>query len=448
MTPGARANMSMDILRALEASPRPADRLIDQWFRDRRFAGSGDRRFISELVYQILRRRSELNWLIDGQKTGNEIRAKVIAALVHLLDWSVADLDKAFSGEGHNPESLSDPERSMCEQVLLRRDQDMPLPVLGNFPDWLLPHLSRRFEDDLASQMTAMNQRAPVDLRVNSLQATRDDVLAELATEGFEARASARSPLGIRLHDRKRITGTRLFKSGDVEVQDEAAQVCAALVDAQPGQKVLDACAGAGGKALALAADMNNEGHIEAWDVDDRRLARLLQRLERAGVKNVSARKVRADGDDLYPDYQGAFDRVLIDAPCSGTGTWRRNPETKWRLTAETLDHNVSRQAKILNRAADLVKPGGRLIYATCSVLDCEGADQINALLSLQPDFSILPVSDVWPEASDTSEFLRLSPGSDDTDGFFVAILARADQDPHLEHTLPFPDQDEENHDD
>jgi len=301
----------------------------------------------------------------------------------------------------------------------------------------------RRFEDDLMDQMSAMNERAAVDLRVNTLKTNRDDALAALAEAGFDAEPGTKSLQGIRLNDRKRITGTALYIDGGVEIQDEAAQLCAALVDAQPGQTVLDACTGAGGKALALAAAMNNKGHIEAWDVDDRRLERLLPRLDRAGIKIVSARKVRADGSDLYPDYQGAFDRVLIDAPCSGTGTWRRNPETKWRLTAETLQHNVDRQAKIMKRAADLVKPGGRLIYATCSVLDCEGADQIHAFLSLQPDFSVLPVSEIWSGADAGSDFLKLSPHSNGTDGFFVAVLARSDQEPHEEHEMPPPDQDE-----
>jgi len=438
--------MSMDILRAVQVSKRPADRLVDQWFRDRRFAGSGDRRFISELVYQILRRQAELRWLVNDFDAGEDVdntRLLVMAALVHLQDWKEEDFYQSFSGTGHNPAPLNEAEQQFLVQLELRRHETMPDHIRGNYPEWLSDHLKRRFADDLGVEMAAMNERAAVDLRVNTLKTTRDEALAALADEGFTAEVSTMSALGIRLHDRKRITGTGLFVSGGVEVQDEAAQLCAALVDAGPGQKVLDACAGAGGKALALAAAMNNEGHIEAWDVDDRRLDRLLPRLTRAGVKNVSARKVRADGSDLYPDYQGAFDRVLIDAPCSGTGTWRRNPETKWRLTKETLDHNVARQAKILNRAADLVKPGGRLIYATCSVLDCEGADQINAFLSLQPDFTVLPVSELWADADASSEYLRLSPHSNDTDGFFVAVLARADQEPHLEHIMPPPDQDE-----
>jgi 16S rRNA (cytosine967-C5)-methyltransferase len=446
MTPGARAAMTMEILRSLEVSARPADRLVDQWFRDRRFAGSGDRRFISELVYQIMRRRSELVWLIDGYDAGEDVddmRMQVVTALAHLQDWKVEDFDKSFSGVGHNPTALNDDEKLLLKKISIRRNQKMPLPVQGNFPDWLEPHLVRRFEDDLNPQMSAMNDRAAVDLRVNTLKTTRDEALAALAEEGFDAEPGATSPIGIRLNDRKRITGTALYINGGVEIQDEAAQLCAALVDAQPGQAVLDACTGAGGKALALAAAMDNKGHIEAWDVDDRRLERFLPRLERAGIKNVSARKVRADGSDLYPDYQGAFDRVLIDAPCSGTGTWRRNPETKWRLTAETLQHNVDRQAKILNRTADLVKPGGRLIYATCSVLECEGADQINAFLSLQPDFSVMPVAQILPDLNTDSEFLRLSPYTDGTDGFFVAVLARADQEPHQEHEMPPLNQDE-----
>ncbi|MBT3701345.1 MAG: RsmB/NOP family class I SAM-dependent RNA methyltransferase [Alphaproteobacteria bacterium] len=446
MTPGARADMSMDILRALDVSQRPADRLIDQWFRDRRFAGSGDRRFISGLVYQILRRRSELIWLIGDYDAGEEVdgmRMQVVAALSHLEGWTAEDFDKAFSGAGHNPSALNEDEKLLLKKISIRRNQKMPLPVQGNFPDWMEPHLVRRFEDDLMDQMSAMNERAAVDLRVNTLKTNRDDALAALAEAGFDAEPGTKSLQGIRLNDRKRITGTALYIDGGVEIQDEAAQLCAALVDAQPGQTVLDACTGAGGKALALAAAMNNKGHIEAWDVDDRRLERLLPRLDRAGIKIVSARKVRADGSDLYPDYQGAFDRVLIDAPCSGTGTWRRNPETKWRLTAETLQHNVDRQAKIMKRAADLVKPGGRLIYATCSVLDCEGADQIHAFLSLQPDFSVLPVSEIWSGADAGSDFLKLSPHSNGTDGFFVAVLARSDQEPHEEHEMPPPDQDE-----
>ncbi len=429
MTPGARAAMTIEILDALAATSKPADRFVDRWFRDRRFAGSGDRREISELVYAVLRRRAELAWRTQGLQ-GN--RALVLAALGLISGWTKDQFEQAFDGGVHRPPPLTQAELALIDGIDADRgdNPEMPPDVMGNYPKWLETDLAERFGDGLAEEMAAMNERAPVDLRVNTLKSDRKRVLAALAAEDIEAEACPLSPLGVRLTGRRRITGTKAFRGGWMEVQDEAAQLAALLVDARPDHQIADVCAGAGGKTLALAAAMENKGQIQAWDVDAGRLERLRERAERAGARNIQTRRISASDASVFSDRQERFDRVLLDLPCSGTGTWRRNPETKWRLDAETLERQIKRQRAITARAAGMVRPGGRLVYATCSILERENDEQIAWFLGEQPDFTVVPASTIRPEGvageiPGTGDFLKLTPAANGTDGFFTAVLER-----------------------
>lgn len=420
--------MTIDILDALSATRQPADRFVERWFRNRRFAGSGDRNYIADFVFAILRRWGELCWWCGSEAH----RALVIAGLVRLQNWAEDEFEAAFDGENHRAGALTAEERDLVRKISSHeaRPDDMPPAAAGSFPDWLGPDLEARFGPRLIDEMAALNERAPVDLRVNTLKSDRDGALAALAGEGIEAEPCKLSPLGLRLVGRRRVTATRAFKSGLVEVQDEAAQLAALIVGAEPGQQVGDVCAGAGGKTLALAAAMNNSGQIHAWDVDGPRLEAMKERLQRAGVRNVQGRRVTAGAGPDYAALAGKLDRVLVDAPCSGSGTWRRNPETKWRLDAETLERQVARQRDLLVQFAELVKPGGRLVYATCSILGREGGEQIDWFCKRRPDFKIVPLAAVWAETIKTpcppsGDYLNLSPATNGTDGFFAAVLQR-----------------------
>lgn len=435
MTPGARAQMTIDILDGLAETRQPADRFVERWFRDRRFAGSGDRRFINDFVFAILRHWGELAWWSGG----NVHRALVIAGLVRLQDWTAAEFAAAFDGQGHRAAELSPKESDLVQRVLAQaaHQVDMPFWAAASFPEWLEADLAERFGDDLGPEMAAMNDRAPVDLRVNTLKVNRETAQAALADEGIETEFCALSPVGLRLTTRKRVTATKAYRSGLVEVQDEAAQLASLIVGAEPGMQVGDVCAGAGGKTLVLAATMKNSGQIHAWDVDGQRLEQLDERVQRAGIRNVQSKRVTA-GTAAAETLLDKLDRVLIDAPCSGTGTWRRNPETKWRFDAKTLDRQVARQRDLMVHFAPLVKPGGRLIYATCSLLNREGSEQIDWFVQKRPDFKVVPITDVWAEVFKTpcpmmgakagtknGDYLNLSPAANGTDGFFAAVLQR-----------------------
>ena len=300
---------------------------------------------------------------------------------------------------------------------------DMPAPVRFEVPDWIYPRLEARFGDRLTAEMAALSEPAPLDLRVNLLKATREAARAALRAEGWDAVPTTLSPWGLRLDGRRPVTSGPAFQSGLIEIQDEGSQLIAAITDARPGMKVVDWCAGAGGKTLALAGAMANRGQIVACDVSGSRLDGAVRRLRRAGVNNVE-RHLVAPGDKWAKRRAGSFDRVLVDAPCTGTGTWRRNPDARHRLTETDLLELVPKQASILDTAQALVRPGGRLIYATCSVLPEENEGQVAAFLTRLPAFSLLPLAAEWPPGGDG--MLVLTPARHGTDGFFAAVLERA----------------------
>jgi 16S rRNA (cytosine967-C5)-methyltransferase len=435
MTPGAQVEAAIELIAAIGDGRAPADDVVGEWFRRHRFAGVKDRGAISGHVYAVLRHRASIDWWIE--RVGGAVpspRPRVLAALALVDGWTVAAIDRACDGDRFRPPPLSPGERRLLAGLEGRSlaHPEMPPEARDNYPGWLRPHLEAVFGAELRAEMAALNENAPLDLRVNPLRAEgRRSVREALAGEGVKAEPTPLSPLGLRVRARIPLATLRVFKEGLVEVQDEGSQVAALLADAQPGMRVVDFCAGAGGKTLALAAQMRNQGHLVACDVSERRLERATQRLRRAGASIVQRQPLSSARDKWVKRHKGGFDRVFVDAPCTGTGTWRRNPDAKWRLKPADLGELVALQAEILDSAQRLVKPGGRLVYVTCSLLAEEDERQVERFLAGHPDFALVPVTEVWAAATGKAApvdtpMLRLTPARHGTDGFFAAVMARA----------------------
>jgi len=358
-------------------------------------------------------------------------RLFVIADLIYAEHKSVDALTGPFSGAKYEPEPMSGHERRTAERVAATNWDTAPRTVRYEVPDWLLERFDRAFGELADSELAALGLEAGLDLRVNTLKATRDDVLERLSAEDLAPTFTPYSPLGLRLPARIALGSHTGFQEGIFEVQDEASQLCALLVNAQPGMAVLDLCAGAGGKTLAMAASMGNKGRIVACDVSVGRLERSKLRLRRAGAHNATLR-ILEDNDKWLRRQEGAFDRVLVDASCSGTGAWRRNPDARWRLATSNLVNLKDTQDAVLEQAAPLVKAGGRLIYATCSLLPEENGERVTQFLKRHDTYKIVPAAAAWTQAAlpepcpVTEPFLTLTPARNGTDGFFVAVLERA----------------------
>lgn len=428
MTPSARIAAAIELLEAIEGAPRrPADAVANDFFRARRFIGSGDRRAVSERAWQVLRRRRRLGWWI-GQAGAAPTARLLVAASLLVEGWTLEGLAQAFSGGRFAAPPLIPPEAAALRRIAGHSPEhpDMPEAVRLEVPDWILPRLAARFGGSLAAELRAMEAEAPLDLRVNLLKATREEARAALAAEGIEAAPTPLSPWGLRIGGRRAVTSGAAFQTGLVEIQDEGSQLLARLVDARPGMRVADWCAGAGGKTLALAMTMENRGQIAACDVSAPRLDAAVRRLRRAGVHNVE-RHLTVSGDKWAKRRAGTFDRVLVDAPCTGTGTWRRNPDARQRLAESDLAELLPKQAAILDSAWKLVRTGGRLVYATCSLLTEENESQVSAFLARTPSAALLPLARAWPEGAPPcpGETLSLTPLRHGTDGFFGAVLER-----------------------
>ncbi len=418
MTPAARLQAAIEVLDALNATAMPADRFIRDWFRQRRYAGSKDRAAVAERVFDVLRHRSAYAWRMQSENS----RTLAIASLLH-RGQSLDSIRALFGGEAYGPPPLTEAELHAIEAP---PSGETPTHVKGEYPQWLEPELRRGLGDSLLDEMMALQSRATIDLRVNALTSNRDEVLQQLRSEGYDASTTRYSPFGIRIPaGASGLEKTRLFRAGALELQDEASQIAALLVNAKPGMRVLDLAAGGGGKSLALAAQMRNQGEIVASDIDAGRLRQLAVRAGRAGLTIIHS--LSAGGGEGI----SLFDRVLVDAPCSGTGTWRRQPELRWRLTQERLEALKKAQARLLEEGARHTKPGGCLIYATCSILPSENDDQITAFLERHSGFTIRAARDVWTESIGTErppgmdQFFRATPLTTGTDGFFTAILER-----------------------
>lgn len=423
MRDSARLQAAIEILAEIEATRLPADAVIEAYFRSRRYAGSKDRRAVADRVYGLLRRRARLDWGLA--ELGLEASPRTRALLAAFQD---GEDPAGLLGGPHGPAPLEGDEERLFQPL----PSGMPEAVALECPAWLEPALRDVCGADFPAALAALNRPAPVDLRVNSLKATREAALAALTEEGVEAAPTPLSPLGLRLAQPRRLGGVKAFVDGLVEVQDEGSQLLALLTGAKPGMTVVDFCAGGGGKALALAAAMGNQGRLWACDADGRRLARLEDRRRRAGVRIVASHLL-GEGDDPWLAANAATaDRVLLDVPCSGSGTWRRAPEARWRLDAAMLEDLREKQRSILDAACSLAKPGGWLVYATCSLLREENEAPVEAFLAAHPEFTALPAATVWREAlgdipcpAPAGPFLRLAPHATGTDGFFLAVVGR-----------------------
>jgi 16S rRNA (cytosine967-C5)-methyltransferase len=428
MREGGRIAAAIEVLDEIAGRHRPASEALKDWGRAHRFAGAGDRHAIGTLVYDVLRRKNSLAFKLGADTS----RALVLGALRDIWKRSPEEIARAFEGE-HGPGGLSEQETAA---VGSQQHSDMPAHIAGDYPEWLAPSFARAFGDAAADQGRALAERAPLDLRANILKADRPRVLKAL--EKFKAVAGPLSPWCVRLAapgpDKRNphVEAEPAHGKGWFEVQDGASQVAALMSGAKAGEQVADICAGAGGKTLALAAMMANKGQIHAYDQDKHRLRPIFERLTRAGARNVQV--LGADEGARLDALKGKIDCVFIDAPCSGSGAWRRNPDSKWRLTERQLAQRIEDQKEVLDRGAELVKSGGRLLYITCSVLPEENDDQVGAFLAAHPDFSLIPYREQWTKAIGTappqsagacSDTLLLTPLTHATDGFFIAPMRK-----------------------
>jgi len=423
-----RLSAAIDVLSDIETRKRPVAEALKDWGLAHRFAGAGDRAAIGNLVYDALRRRASHGWLMGSDTP----RALVLAVAV--FDWglSVDELNAGFASDPHAPAPIdpAEAERLTAPPGL----SDAPAWIAADVPEWVVPMLAGLGEDWLA-EAQGMTGRPPLDLRVNALRSDRERVSKSL--KRFEPQPTGIAPLGLRMpagmgdSRTPNVQTDEGYLKGWFEIQDEGSQIVAALTGARPGEQVLDLCAGAGGKTLAMAAAMGNKGQIFAYDADRGRLAPIYERLKRNGVRNA---QVRAPGDGALEDLVGRMDRVVVDAPCTGTGTWRRRPDAKWKLTPQQVEVRTAEQAEILAQAAQYVKPGGVIAYITCSVLDPENRGSVEAFLAAHPQFAVRDAGALWQgvfgaergEKVAVSPWgLTLTPHRTGTDGFFFSLLGQ-----------------------
>jgi len=404
------------LLSELLRSPFPADQVVSHYFRQHRELGHADRGFVAEAVFAVLRRKRSLSARCADEVTSRRL---LLAALACLQGMNRRELEGV----------LSESEGKWLAQAKAVKMEELPPAVRLDLPDWLYAEFSAQFGADEVVQLAAgLNQPAPLDLRVNSLKASRQGVLARLLGDGLVAEPCTYSPLGIRLAGKPALSKHPLFMDGSIEVQDEGSQLLGFLLQPKRGEMVADFCAGAGGKTLLLGALMRSQGRLYAFDVAERRLARLKPRLARSGLSNVHPVRIESERDTRIRRLAGKVDRVLVDAPCSGLGTLRRNPDMKWRQTPASVAELCAQQAAILAAAASLVKPGGRLVYATCSLLEAENEVVVQAFLARHPEFSACSAQEVLARqeiAIDIGERLRLFPHRHGTDAFYAAVMER-----------------------
>jgi 16S rRNA (cytosine967-C5)-methyltransferase len=406
---------ALDALRTVLAFRHPADAVLSHYFREHRQLGQQDRAFVAESVFGVLRRKL----LLDHLSEGATLRMSLLLWLARFAGRSARELSPLLNaGEAE----------WLAEKKAVAID-DLPLTLRADLPEWIVERLQRQWPDEeIYALGRALQQPAPLDVRVNTLRADRDSVLQALTKEGLKAEPTPYSPIGIRIHGRPALNRNPLFLDGSIEVQDEGSQLLGFLLAPRRHELVVDFCAGAGGKALMLGAMMNSQGRLYAFDVSTARLARLKPRLARSGLSNLHPYAIRNEHDTKVKRLAGKIDRVLVDAPCSGLGTLRRNPDLKWRQSPAALAELTAKQGAILHAAAGLVKTGGRLVYATCSLLAEENQDIVAAFLSKHPGFEAVPAAVALAEQRidlPMETYLQLKPHVHGTDGFFAAVLQR-----------------------
>lgn len=399
-------------------NPGPADAKLGGFFRQHRELGNKERGWIAEAVYGVLRRKSFLTYLTGG---GHEDpRRLLVAWLVRVQGNSLRELD----------ELLNTQQKEWAQEIKAKSTEGMGVEVQADLPEWLWQRLEAQYGTEEALAIArSMHKAASLDLRVNLVKSNRDEVLARFASEKASAVPTPYAPTGIRLPQRMSINRHPFFTDGKIEVQDEGSQLLALLVAPRRGEMIADFCAGAGGKSLALGALMRNTGRLYAFDVSEKRLHNLGQRLKRSGLSNLHSQVISSESDPKLKRLNGKFNRVLVDAPCSGLGTLRRNPDLKWKQTPQDITELTAKQTAILNRAAKLVKAGGRLIYATCSLLAEENEQVAEAFLAAHPQFKLVNAAEILVQQQvelDTGIYLKLLPHQHETDGFFAAVFELA----------------------
>lgn len=402
-------------MRALLPLEYPADAILRRFFRDNSILGAHDRAFIAEVAFGILRHRFFLENLTQPVTP----RALVLAYLIKFHGLNVREFDTF----------VSESERKWLAEIKAVKVDSFPLSVQAELPDWLVEKLQNTLSDEQILELgLALQKPAPLDLRVNTFLAKREEVMDTLQQDGIEAQATPYSPCGIRLVGKPMINRHPLFMAGKIEVQDEGSQLLGYLLAPKRGEMVVDFCAGAGGKALLLGALMNSKGRLYAFDVSEKRLSNLTPRFKRSGLSNLHVQRINDENDSKVKRLAGKIDRVLVDAPCSGFGTLRRNPDLKWRQSAQGIEELKIKQRDILAAAAKLLKPGGRLVYATCSFLPEENQAIITDFLEKNSQFTVLNAAELLAQQKielDTGEFLQINPQHHQTDGFFAAALVR-----------------------
>ena len=417
MHPKALMDECANLIELVYKFEHPADAVVSRYFREHRSLGPRERATLSDTVYATLRERLKFEWLA---RSGSGSKWRRLAVL-------------GFPGDRDFLKSaLTDVEKNWLDHCDAVTDADLMAPHRHNLPEWLATALREQVGAEFDALVASLNQPAPLDLRVNVLKKKRETVLAELRQAGLVCEPTPYSPMGIRLQGKPSLAKLPAFVQGDVEVQDEGSQLLALLLDAKRGEMVVDFCAGAGGKTLAIGAAMRNSGRLYAFDTSGHRLDALKPRLARSGLSNVHPVAIAHERDDRIKRLAGKIDRVLVDAPCSGLGTLRRSPDLKWRQNPQTVAAQAELQQASLNSAARLLKPGGRLVYATCSLLPAENEAVVAAFGESHPDFEPVPVAvlletiQVSHAASlctgDEGTMLRLWPHRHATDGFFAAV--------------------------
>ncbi len=424
MRPASRIQAVIEIYEKIGPAKIPMDAIVGDYMRQRRYIGAKDRADIADRAYRVMRAWGRLTWWMGRVEAEPTARNLLILNTILAEGASENKMKDFFDGSKFAPEELSTDEIALYERLKGKSldDPDMPESVRVECPEEYEEALRGYFGDDFAGELTAMQHSATLDMRANVFVAPRDKVKASLEKDGVVTDETPYSPWGLRARDKAYLSKTKAFAKGLVEIQDEGSQMIAHVCNAQPGNQVLDFCAGGGGKTLALAAAMNRKGRIVAMDNDERRLQKGKERFRKAQIADIV--EVRPMSDERHRKWlrrqKETFDIVLLDVPCSGTGTWRRNPDKRWKIYGPGLDELLKTQSDILEKASGCVKPGGKLVYATCSLLPSENENQVEAFLVRHPEFSVKPV-----DAKLGAPYMRLTPLRHNTDGFFAAVLEK-----------------------
>jgi 16S rRNA (cytosine967-C5)-methyltransferase len=432
MNPAARIKATLDLLDRALTAHIPMDAVAGDYFRFRKYIGSHDRADIAERYYRVMRHFGRLSWWVKKLDIAGDARALMLLHLRLVYELSPEDINDLFDGSQYGPDPLADDERQMLNDLAdaTLEPDDMDAATRVECPAEQEERLRAVFGENFEAEMIGMQSGAPLDLRVNLLKCTAEQSINMLAKDNVAGDPTPFCPWGIRLREKTFLSNTKAFREGFVDIQDEGSQLIGLVCAAAPGQQVLDYCAGAGGKTLALAGTMANKGRIVAMDLEGARLEKARPRFRRAGVHDII--EVRPLSDEKHRKWfkrqKGTFDVTLVDAPCSGSGTWRRNPDMRWRNYGPDFAELLTTQAEILEKVANTVKPGGRLVYATCSLYREENEDQVEAFLAKHPEYKVLPLAAAWPAQTPVpgdGPYLRLTPDQHNTDGFFAAILQR-----------------------